>query len=187
MRNPDISITMNDVKEELIYNFLCNEIYDVALSGLRCDNGSSKIVTSSTFFRNQLFVSVPINNKLSKQSSISLKELDGQKFIRLSKQGEFTEAVNAQAKKEGVSMAVMQKVNYEVIKALQDNYDFLYFITSLQAVFDYIPMNRKLVPVEGEMFKKNMYISYMKKNEAKVERLISWTQERLSKYNEILR
>ncbi len=84
-------------------------------------------------------------------------------------------------------MAVMQKVNYEVIKALQDNYDFLYFITSLQAVFDYIPMNRKLVPVEGEMFKKNMYISYMKKNEAKVERLISWTQERLSKYNEILR
>lgn len=48
-------------------------------------------------------------------------------------------------------------------------------------------MNRKLVPVEGEMFKKNMYISYMKKNEAKVERLISWTQERLSKYNEILR
>lgn len=187
MRNPDISITMNDVKEELIYNFLCNEIYDVALSGLRCDNGSSKFVTSSTFFRNQLFVSVPINNKLSKQSSISLKELDGQKFIRLSKQGEFTEAVNAQAKKEGVSMAVMQKVNYEVIKALQDNYDFLYFITSLQAVFDYIPMNRKLVPVEGEMFKKNMYISYMKKNEAKVERLISWTQERLSKYNEILR
>ena len=44
MRNPDISITMNDVKEELIYNFLCNEIYDVALSGLRCDNGSSKLL-----------------------------------------------------------------------------------------------------------------------------------------------
>lgn len=183
IRNPDISITMSEVREDLIYNFLCNEIHDVAISGLRCDNGGSKKVVSSAFFCNRLLVSVPIDNELASQSSISLKDLEGQKFIRLSKHGEFTEVVNAQVKREGITLAVNQKVNYEVIKALQRNYDFLYFITSLQSVFDYLPMNRKLIPVEGDMFQKNMYLSYLRKNADKAAPLLAWAEERLSKYN----
>lgn len=181
--NPDISMSMSDVNEDLIYNFLSNEVYDLAISSLNFGSESSKNIVSSAFFRNQLLVSVPIDNALSTYSSISLKDLEGQKFIRLSKQGEFTEVVNTQIKKEGIAIAITQKVNYEVIKALQSNYDFLYFITSLQSVFDLIPMNRKLIPIEGDMFKRNMYISYLKKNKEKAAPFLAWADSRLSKYS----
>ena len=62
---------------------------------------------------------------------------------------------------------------------MQKDFDFLYFITTLQAQFDYIPMNRKLIPVEEELFTKNMYVSYLKNNEEKAPQFIGWAKQKL--------
>ena len=67
----------------------------------------------------------------------------------------------------------------EVIKMQQRNFDFLYFITTLQAEFDYIPVNRKLIPVEGDMFKRDMYLTYLRNNEGKVAPFLEWVNSRL--------
>lgn len=124
-------------------------------------------------------VSVPFNNPLASRKSLNLEDLSGQRFFRLSKHGEFSDELDALAKSKGVQMNVVQRVNYEIIKKLQKGFDFLYFITTLQAQFDYIPMNRKLIPVEEELFTKNMYVSYLKNNEEKALQFIGWAKQKL--------
>ena len=177
--NPNISITINDVEENLIQHFLETEIYDIAITSHPHNTSKGCNIISEKFFQNRLVASVPVSNCLSSRSSLSLKDLDGQKFFRLSKQGEFSEVLDAMAKKEGIYMSVAQRVNYEVIKMLQRNFDFLYFITTLQAEFDYLPVNRKLIPVEGEMFSKTMYISYLEKNREQIRPFTDWVENRL--------
>ena len=83
----------------------------------------------------------------------------------------------------GFPQVLRKKSNKYKEIPLQSNYDFLYFITSLQSVFDLIPMNRKLIPIEGDMFKRNMYISYLKKNKEKAAPFLAWADSRLSKYS----
>lgn len=81
---------------------------------------------------------------------------------------------------------IAQRVNYEIIKKLQKDFDFLYFITTLQAQFDYIPMNRKLIPIEEEsLFTKNMYVSYLKNNEEKALQFIDWAKQKLIDFADI--
>ncbi len=177
--NPGISIDISEVKEDMIPSLLDSGVFDIALSGVRHDRSNSTQLISRSFAKNQLLVSVPEKNPLSARDSLTLKDLQGQNFIRLSKQGEFTTAVNEQAQKEGVAMAVSQHVNYEVIKALQKKIQFLYFVTLLQAQFDYIPDNRKLIPVKGKAFSKDMYATFLKKNEKKAKIYIDWANTHL--------
>lgn len=171
---PDIPITINEAEKKMIPVFLLNGTYDMAISGERYGDE----LVSQRFYRNRLMVSVPTSNPLSKRSAVSLKDLDGQTFFRLSKCGEFSEIVDVLAKNEGIALSTVQRVNYEVIKALQTKADFLYFITTLQAEFDYTSMNRKLIPMEGDMFIKDMYIYLPKKNSSKAEPLICWAEKR---------
>lgn len=177
--NPNIPITINEVEEKMIPHFIQNEIYDVAISSLKCEDNRDKKLISTNFFRNRLMVSVPFNNPLASRKSLNLEDLSGQRFFRLSKHGEFSDELDALAKSKGVQMNVVQRVNYEIIKKLQKGFDFLYFITTLQAQFDYIPMNRKLIPVEEELFTKNMYVSYLKNNEEKALQFIGWAKQKL--------
>ena len=163
----------------MIPHFLQNEIYDIAISSLKCEDKKSGNVISTNFFSNKLMVSVPFNNPLASRKTLSLEELSGQKFFRLSKHGEFSDELDALAKSKGVRMDVVQRVNYEIIKKLQKDFDFLYFITTLQAQFDYIPMNRRLIQVEEDIFVKNMYVSYLKKNEEKALLFIDWAKQKL--------
>lgn len=177
--NPNIPITINEVKEKMIPHFILNEIYDIAISSLKCEDNIDQKLISTNFFRNRLLVSVPFNNPLASRKSLTLEALSGQKFFRLSKHGEFSDELDALAKSKGVQMNVVQRVNYEIIKKLQKDYDFLYFITTLQAQFDYIPMNRKLIPVEEELFMKSMYVTYLKNNEEKALQFIGWAKQKL--------
>lgn len=177
--NPNIPITINEVEEKMIPHFLQNEIYDIAISSLKCEDKKNGNVISTNFFSNKLMVSVPFNNPLASRKTLSLEELSGQKFFRLSKHGEFSDELDALAKSKGVRMDVVQRVNYEIIKKLQKDFDFLYFITTLQAQFDYIPMNRRLIQVEEDIFVKNMYVSYLKKNEEKALLFIDWAKQKL--------
>lgn len=163
----------------MIPHFIQNEIYDVAISSLKCEDNRDKKLISTNFFRNRLMVSVPFNNPLASRKSLNLEDLSGHRFFRLSKHGEFSDELDALAKSKGVQMNVAQRVNYEIIKKLQKDFDFLYFITTLQAQFDYIPMNRKLIPVEEELFTKNMYVSYLKNNEEKALQFIGWAKQKL--------
>ena len=177
--NPNIPITINEVEEKMIPHFIQNEIYDVAISSLKCEDNRDKKLISTNFFRNRLMVSVPFNNPLASRKSLNLEDLSRHRFFRLSKHGEFSDELDALAKSKGVQMNVAQRVNYEIIKKLQKDFDFLYFITTLQAQFDYIPMNRKLIPVEEELFTKNMYVSYLKNNEEKALQFIGWAKQKL--------
>lgn len=177
--NPNIPISIKEVDEKLIMPFLQNEVCDIAVSGVCPEEHDAEGIVSTFFFKNQLLVSVPANNPLSSRRSIQFEDLHSEKFIRLSKQGEFTAEVNAQAKEHGIMLTTLQLVNYEVIKILQNNFDFLYFITSLQAEFDHIPLKRRLIPVEGDGFVKDMYISYLEKNREKVQPFVQWANTRL--------
>lgn len=177
--SPGISIDISEVKEEMIPALLDSEVFDIALSGVRHDAADSANLVSRPFAKNQLLVSVPEDNPLAARESLSLKDLQGQNFIRLSKGGEFTAAVDEQARIEGVSMAVTQHVNYEVIKALQKNMSFLYFVTLLQAQFDYVSDNRKLIPIRGSAFQKDMYATFLRKNEKRVGIYLDWAAAHL--------
>ncbi len=56
----------------------------------------------------------------------------------------------------------------------------------MQAQFDYIPMNRKLIPIEEEsLFTKNMYVSYLKNNEEKALQFIDWAKQKLIDFADI--
>lgn len=183
--NPNIPITIDEVEEKMIPHFLQNEIYDIAISSLKCDTGNQRLI-SANFFRNKLMVSVPFNNPLASHKLLRIEDLSGQKFFRLSKHGEFSDELDALAKAKGVQMNIAQRVNYEIIKKLQKDFDFLYFITTLQAQFDYIPMNRKLIPIEEEsLFTKNMYVSYLKNNEEKALQFIDWAKQKLIDFADI--
>ncbi|MBR4549765.1 MAG: LysR family transcriptional regulator [Oscillospiraceae bacterium] len=177
--NPNVPITINEISEKLITSFVMNNVYDLAITSFKCDASPEDGLVSRRFYQNRLMVSVPLSNILASKSSLSLKDLNGQKYFRLSKRGEFSSTLDEMARREGINMIVSQRVNYEVIKMQQRNFDFLYFITTLQAEFDYIPVNRKLIPVEGEMFKRDMYLSYMLKNEGKVTPFLDWVNSRL--------
>lgn len=177
--NPNAQITINEVSEKLIKNFILNEVYDLAIAGYNNELFFESKLTSRGFYHNRLMASVPLNNELSQKSSLSLEDLNGQKVFRLSKQGEFSHTLDEMLKQERINMEVSQRVNYEVIKMQQRNSNFIYFITALQAEFDYIPVNRKLIPVEGEMFKKDIYIYYLLKNEEKVAPFLNWVESRL--------
>ncbi len=177
--NPGIPISMKEADEKLIVPFLENEVCDVAISSFCPDGLDAKGLVSTFFFRNRLLVSVPTDNPISGRRSVQFKDLHSEKFIRLSKKGEFTAEVNEQSKEHGVTLTTLQLVNYEVIKILQNNFDFLYFVTSLQAEFDHVPLNRRLIPVEGDRFVKDMYILYMEKNKEKVQPFIQWANSRL--------
>ena len=177
--NPSVQITINEVPENLISNFVFNEVYDLAIAGLKDETLSDSEMVRRCFYHNRLMASVPLSNELSKKTSLSLEDLHGQKVFRLSKQGEFSCTLDEMAKCSGVNMSVSQRVNYEVIKLQQRNSYFLYFITSLQAEFDYIPINRKLIPVEGDMFEKDIYMYFLKKNEKKVTPFLDWVESRL--------
>lgn len=182
--NPKIPITINEVEEKMIPHFLLNEIYDIAISSLQCEEQKTEKLVSTCFFRNRLLVSVPYSNPLSARKTLSMEDMAGQTFFRLSKHGEFSNDVDALAKSKGVYVDVAQRVNYEIIKKLQRDYDFLYFITSLQAQFDYIPMNRKLIPVEENLFVKDMFVSYLAKNTDKAMQFIEWAQQKLIDFSE---
>ncbi len=182
--NPKIPITINEVEEKMIPHFLLNEIYDIAISSLQCEEQKTEKLVSTCFFRNRLLVSVPYSNPLSSRKTLNMEDMAGQKFFRLSKHGEFSNEVDALAKSKGVYVDVAQRVNYEIIKKLQRDYDFLYFITSLQAQFDYIPMNRKLIPVEENLFVKDMFVSYLTKNSDKAMQFIKWAQQKLIDFSE---
>ena len=163
----------------MVVPFLQNEVCDIAISSFCLDIRETDGLVSTFFFQNQLLVSVPVNNPISGRKSIQFKDLHSEKFIRLSKQGEFTAEVNELAKEYGIVLTTLQLVNYEVIKILQNNFDFLYFLTSLQAEFDHVPLNRRLIPVEGSRFVKDMYILYLEKNKEKVQPFIQWSNARL--------
>lgn len=177
--NPSIPISMKEVDEKMVVPFLQNEVCDIAISSFCSDIRETDGLVSTFFFQNQLLVSVPINNPISGRRSIQFKDLHSEKFIRLSKQGEFTAEVNELAKEYGIVLTTLQLVNYEVIKILQNNFDFLYFLTSLQAEFDHVPLNRRLIPIEGSRFVKDMYILYLEKNKEKVQPFIQWSNARL--------
>lgn len=107
--NPNIPITINEVEEKMIPHFLQNEIYDIAISSLKCDTGNQRLI-SANFFRNKLMVSVPFNNPLASHKLLRIEDLSGQKFFRLSKHGEFSDELDALAKAKGVQMNIAQRV-----------------------------------------------------------------------------
>ena len=176
--NPSIPISINEVEEKMIPHFLQNEIYDIAISSLKCGDKKNGNIINTSFFSNKLMVSVPLSNPLSSRETLKLEELSGQKFFRLSKHGEFSNELDEIAKSKDIHMEVVQRVNYEIIKKLQNEFDFLYFITTLQAQFDYIPMSRRLIQVEKDVFVKNMYASYLEKNEEKALLFIDWAKQK---------
>ncbi|MBR0090805.1 MAG: LysR family transcriptional regulator [Lachnospiraceae bacterium] len=175
---PSVNIAINQVDEKIIGTSIVKSVYDIAISRLSWTGEEGEGITSVFFYKNRLLVSVPTSNPLARRESLRLKDIAGEKFIRLSRQGEFTAEVNNLAEKEGITLQTVKRVNYEVIKQLHHNTDFLYFITSLQTEFDYNPMNRRLIPLEEPAFTRDIYISYLKQNENKCAPFFDWVHNR---------
>ena len=170
----DISIQLLDDSE--IGGALLRGNYDIAIS--RQQWTDNETIESMFFYRTKLLVSIPLSNPLSENNSLKLKDLVNEKIVRISRKGESTTEVNELAEKEKLQLKTMKKINYEAIKQLQSSFDFVYFLTSLQAEFDYNPANRRLVPLEEPQFSRDLFISYKKSSIDKLTPFLGWVRNR---------
>ena len=178
VNNPGTQMSMNEMREETTLSSLQYGIYDVVISNRISKVPEDSDIICKKIYTTRMMVSVPISNPLSRMESLTIKDLDGQKFIRLNKNGMFTNQVSEEQKLYSVNLICVQRVNYEVIKILQNHCDYLYFITSIQAENDYVPPDRRLIPVKGPSFQQDLYATYQAGSAQKIAPFMDWVDKR---------
>lgn len=158
--------------KEQMYQALHTGKYDVLIVDFDEKYFNDERLTYVKFFTENLCVSMPVKNSLSKNRTVTLDELKNEKFI-LSTHEEANRS-NTMLHSKGISV----KTEYITDSPVSGNQfigsDGLVFDSILNKYYGMPSKERKLIPIADDSAKYDVFMVYKKDNEEKLLPIINW-------------
>ena len=168
------------VKDELYHNksnnieqLLIDRTYDLIVSPFKIQNNH---IHSNIFIKDQVFLSVPLDNKLLKYKTISLCEIPAQPLLYPQIGGYFLEQIEKIIKEKNLPITLI-KNNYNTTLYMIHTTNFLATISTLSMDLRNDGNNRTLLPLTDPELNVTYYISFLKSNKEKVKNFLNWGKE----------
>lgn len=158
--------------KEQMYQALHTGKYDVLIVDFDEKYFNDERLTYVKFFTENLCVSMPVKNSLSKNRTVTLDELKNEKFI-LSTHEEANRS-NTMLHSKGIPV----KTEYITDSPVSGNQfigsDGLVFDSILNKYYGMPSKERKLIPIADDSAKYDVFMVYKKDNEEKLLPIINW-------------
>ena len=132
-------------------------------------------IESQAFFRDRVFLSVPLNSNLTKLLSISLRELHNETILYPEVGGYFLDQIEHIIESEGLTVKLIKNssaVTHQLIRTT----DYLATVSTLSRDLRSDETDRSLIPFSDPELNILYHISYLKSNSDKAEVFLQWVR-----------
>lgn len=170
---PDIQINDDLYEGKDIEKLLTERVYDIMITPY---NINTTKIQSLTYLKDHVYLSVPEDGNLAKQSSISIRDIPSQPILYPQIGGYFLSQLEKLINDNNLSIQLI-KNNYNVTQHLIRTTNFLATISTLSMDLRNDGTHRKLIPISDEALHAQFYVSFLKSNKEKVHAFLTWTDE----------
>lgn len=167
---PEISIK-DELYEGMVTSSLLSErIYDLMVTPSKVQ---AQGIQSIPFLPDRVFLSVPMDSRLAKQESVSLRDIPAQPLLYPQIGGYFLSQLDKMISENHLPLTLV-KNEYNITQHLVRTTNFLATISTLSMELRNDGVHRSLVPMSDPELNVVWHVSFLKSNREKVKKFLEW-------------
>ncbi len=170
--NPEIQLLDNSFYEKDFAAKLKEREYDLIITPEKI---SAEGIESIPFLPDQVYLSVPQENRLAQYQKLSLKDIPRQPLLFPQIGGYFLEAIDTIVQKNNLPIQLV-KNELNTTQYLIRSTNFLTTISRLSSDLRNDGTNRVRIPLSDPELNVMYYVSYLKSNRQKVKPFLAWAK-----------
>lgn len=153
--------------------FLSERVYDLMVTPEKVRSGE---VESRPYLSDQVFLSVPMDSKLTGLERVSLKDIPGQPLLYPQIGGYFLSQIEKIIIRDGLPLTLV-KNDYNITQHLIRTSNFLATVSTLSQELRNDGPHRTLIPLDDLELKVTYYVTFLKARKERVKRFLTWAEE----------
>lgn len=167
---PEISIKDELYEGMETYSLLSERIYDLMVTPSKVQ---AQGIQSIPFLPDRVFLSVPMDSRLAKQESVSLRDIPAQPLLYPQIGGYFLSQLDKMISENHLPLTLV-KNEYNITQHLVRTTNFLATISTLSMELRNDGVHRSLVPMSDPELNVVWHVSFLKSNREKVKKFLEW-------------
>lgn len=167
---PEISIKDELYEGMETSSLLSERIYDLMVTPSKVQ---AQGIQSIPFLPDRVFLSVPMDSRLAKQESVSLRDIPAQPLLYPQIGGYFLSQLDKMISENHLPLTLV-KNEYNITQHLVRTTNFLATISTLSMELRNDGVHRSLVPMSDPELNVVWHVSFLKSNREKVKKFLEW-------------